>query len=277
MGSELRALLDNARHDLPDQRSLSHFQSRLDVAIAANKPVPNIDWSQAGNAATATAGKGVALIAGVVGGGLVLSGILAVGLGSGLRGKGPSVEAAASVVASAAPTETNDSSTSTGATAPTAASPSIDEPSTRRAVSDPQPRAKNEPSSASRVSPTAKSEASNLHEQRPETDQGASAAAAAPVTAPTPTTSAPSEASLLTQARAALGGDPERALALTNQHAQRFPNGVLAQEREVIAIAALRALGRSDAANRRGTLFEQRYPGSAHRSKVEQTLKGKSP
>jgi hypothetical protein len=91
------------------------------------------------------------------------------------------------------------------------------------------------------------------------------------------TPQATSEASLLTQARAALASHPERALALTQQHVQRFPNGALAQEREVIAIAALRALGRTDAANQRGSSFEQKYPGSAHRSKVEQTLKGRAP
>jgi len=65
------------------------------------------------------------------------------------------------------------------------------------------------------------------------------------------------------------------ALQLTKEHTRRYPKGDLAQEREVIAIEALRRLGQLDAAKKRGAVFEQQYPGSAHRSKVQQTLQGK--
>jgi hypothetical protein len=44
---------------------------------------------------------------------------------------------------------------------------------------------------------------------------------------------------------------------------------VLAQEREVIAIEALKRLGRSDEAARRAADFARRYPGSAYRKKLD--------
>ncbi len=79
----------------------------------------------------------------------------------------------------------------------------------------------------------------------------------------------PSEPVLLEQARRALASSPATALALTAQHAARFPHGVLAQEREVIAIEALRRLGRGAEADRRAAAFAQAFPGSAHQRMVE--------
>jgi hypothetical protein len=79
----------------------------------------------------------------------------------------------------------------------------------------------------------------------------------------------PSEPVLLEQARKALASAPAAALALTNEHAARFPHGALAQEREVIAIEALRRLHRSAEAESRSAAFAKAYPGSAHRRMVE--------
>jgi hypothetical protein len=78
----------------------------------------------------------------------------------------------------------------------------------------------------------------------------------------------PSEAALLQKAQAALQQSPARALELTRRHQARFPQGVLAQEREVIAIEALRRLGRHDAAQARAAAFERRYSGSVHRPRL---------
>jgi hypothetical protein len=77
------------------------------------------------------------------------------------------------------------------------------------------------------------------------------------------------EAELLELARRALATDPARALRLTERHKQSFPKGVLQQEREVIAIEALRRLGRAGAASQRAGEFEQQFPDSAHRRGVE--------
>jgi hypothetical protein len=80
---------------------------------------------------------------------------------------------------------------------------------------------------------------------------------------------AETEAEYLERARGALGKSPALALALANQHRSRFPYGVLAQEREVIAIEALKRLGRSAEAERRSSDFASRYPNSAYRKKLE--------
>jgi hypothetical protein len=81
----------------------------------------------------------------------------------------------------------------------------------------------------------------------------------------------PSESSLLEQARRALPTDPGVALALTNQEAALFPRGVLVQEREVIAIEALRRLNRTAEADRRAAAFSKAFPGSAHQRVIEDT------
>jgi hypothetical protein len=81
------------------------------------------------------------------------------------------------------------------------------------------------------------------------------------------------EDQLLEKARRALGSDPNRALALTREHARSYPSGVLAQEREVIAIEALKRLGRAGEADARRGTFEERYPQSAHRRNLDGTTK----
>lgn len=76
------------------------------------------------------------------------------------------------------------------------------------------------------------------------------------------------ETTLLEQARAALRGRPATALELTHRHRARFPEGALAEEREVIAIEALERLGRKQAARARAAEFERRYRGSVHQPRL---------
>jgi len=82
---------------------------------------------------------------------------------------------------------------------------------------------------------------------------------------------------ILRSARQALESDLQRALALTQEHARRFPGGTLAQEREVIAIDALARLGRAKDAKDRAKGFREQYPDSPHRDQVESTSKSTSP
>jgi hypothetical protein len=110
---------------------------------------------------------------------------------------------------------------------------------------------------------------------------GASPATARSSTAPSPKSAAepaksgarpldgPSEPVLLEHARRVLASDPSAALALTNQDATLFPHGILAQEREVIAIEALRRLNRTAEADRRAATFAKAFPGSVHQRAVE--------
>jgi hypothetical protein len=72
----------------------------------------------------------------------------------------------------------------------------------------------------------------------------------------------------------ALATDPARALALATEHEQRFPRGALGQEREVIAVGALVALGRAPEARARAARFVERFPGSAYRQRIEALVPG---
>jgi hypothetical protein len=79
-----------------------------------------------------------------------------------------------------------------------------------------------------------------------------------------------SEATLLDQARVALKTDPKRALDLANEHRRRYPHGVLSEEREVIAMQAMKRLGMTDAARSRANDFRSKHPESVHSPNVDQ-------
>ncbi len=90
---------------------------------------------------------------------------------------------------------------------------------------------------------------------------------------PAPTEAAsPDEFALLRAARQAVASQPERALSLTEEHAQRFPSGMLAQEREAIAIEALAKLGREAQAQSRAHTFLKAHPGSPYRPRIDAAL-----
>ena len=99
--------------------------------------------------------------------------------------------------------------------------------------------------------------------------------AASPSTSPTPDGAAlaPTEIELLRDARLALKQSPGRALELTESHARAFPAGKLAQERELIAISALVALGRRTAALSRANRFAQAFPESPYRRQIGELLR----
>ena len=68
---------------------------------------------------------------------------------------------------------------------------------------------------------------------------------------------------------AALRTDPERALRLVTEHEARFAGGSLVPEREVLAIEALRSLGRTQEAETRLQRFQARYPNSLHLQRLQ--------
>jgi hypothetical protein len=73
------------------------------------------------------------------------------------------------------------------------------------------------------------------------------------------------ESALLTEARAELRrGDVTAAQATLARMQAAFPNGVLGQEREVLAIEVLAASGKTDAARRRARAFIEAHPESPH-------------
>ncbi|HLK41360.1 MAG TPA: hypothetical protein VKU41_31635 [Polyangiaceae bacterium] len=96
-----------------------------------------------------------------------------------------------------------------------------------------------------------------------------------PPPAPTPSaaSSLAAERAILDRARASLASnDGKRALALTEDHARRYPLGLLGEEREAIAIQALVLEGRYDEARARAARFEARSPNSLFHPAVEATL-----
>jgi len=133
---------------------------------------------------------------------------------------------------------------------------------TRQVAAEPsQPPASAEPVEAPQLeqAPTAAPEES-------ETSDSDEAAATAKSPAAKPT---PSEAQLLMAARKAMPDDAERALRLLSQHQQHYADGVFVPEREVLAIEALRSLGRSAEASARLQQFKAQYPGSFHLRRLQ--------
>jgi hypothetical protein len=64
-------------------------------------------------------------------------------------------------------------------------------------------------------------------------------------------------------------GDFDRALAVLSEHARRFRNGVLVEEREALRVKALAGLGRGEEAQRAAAQFHARFPHSVLLSTFE--------
>jgi hypothetical protein len=97
----------------------------------------------------------------------------------------------------------------------------------------------------------------------------ASEAEPLPEPPPVPAVEAETEVQLLQRAKDALAVNAARALALTEEHAARFPSGMHVQEREVFAIQALLRLGRRDEARARAASLLATFPNSVHRRRIE--------
>ena len=108
-----------------------------------------------------------------------------------------------------------------------------------------------------------------------------------PDTAPTPpaqsaheavaTTRPSSEAAMLQRAQRLAGNRPDEALRILSEHARVYPNGILAPEREVLAIQILRAQSRTSEARRRLAAFRERYPNSLYLERLGRTEAARSP
>jgi hypothetical protein len=77
---------------------------------------------------------------------------------------------------------------------------------------------------------------------------------------------------LLAAARKAAASAPERAWALVLESEREFPDGMMLEEREAVAIEVLVALGRSDDARRRGERFLARHPKSPSTQRVRELV-----
>lgn len=233
---ELQALIERAKGDLPSGAQLESLATRLGPILGAGIP-PSTPGTGSG------IGSGSAKVAGKIGAAKL----------AGLGAAGVAVVGAAWLMLHPTPELQH-----------TAPSVSVPHSSIEQAAPEP-PTASGEIGDAPAVAPSASKAAPSAR-----TPSHASEKRAAP---PAAEAKPISETSLLEAARSIVKSDPRRALALTEEHRRRFPNGVLAQEREVLAIEALSALGRSDAAETRARDFGRQYPGSAHEKKIEAATK----
>lgn len=80
------------------------------------------------------------------------------------------------------------------------------------------------------------------------------------------------EAALLERARASLATAPGRALALAEEHAASFPTGKLGIESELVAVDALRLLGRHHEARARGRALLGRASGNIYEDRIRRLL-----
>jgi len=76
----------------------------------------------------------------------------------------------------------------------------------------------------------------------------------------------------LTEARRVLASDPAHALALTEASQRDNPGSPFAEERAALAVEALLRLGRNDEAKRRLNRFEQAFPSSPYRRRLNAWL-----
>lgn len=80
------------------------------------------------------------------------------------------------------------------------------------------------------------------------------------------------EAELIARAERSLASAPATSLALANEHRGRFGDGIMQQEREVIAIDALLRLGRRGEAEARAVAFDRAHGASIHTRRIHRLL-----
>jgi outer membrane protein assembly factor BamD (BamD/ComL family) len=81
------------------------------------------------------------------------------------------------------------------------------------------------------------------------------------------------ESDMLAAARARLAaGDPRGALTEIARLGSQFPHGRLLQEREVVAIDSLEALGDNEMARARSTAFLKQFPVSPYAAHLRRIL-----
>jgi hypothetical protein len=210
-----------------------------------------------------TAGPGAAAL-GITSGSAIAAKVgvwvFAIGLTSGAVGlvadhvihsRSPAIEATASSAAPYLGTQAD------GTTSPARRGP--DPSPTPRAVSSPP----NDPQSAPRVQTAPSARGPGARAAAPAVGLGPAGAQVEEPSVSTPMLDA--ELALVRRAHTALiEGHAEEALAALDEHASRFPDGVLAEDRAAQRIFALCALGRSGAAQEEGRRFVSSHPQSPH-------------
>jgi hypothetical protein len=159
------------------------------------------------------------------------------------------------------------------APAPAISGAAPDAPAREHRVSTPAPALEAEEPRA--AAPLARGDhgASAVRREVPRAEQPEGALDASTASYPTDSSvssaSGVAESRRMAEARALVRSNrPSEALRALDAIGRDFPNGVLTQEREALAIEALRALGNLTGARERADRFLERYPGSPHAASV---------
>jgi len=237
LGDELRSALDAASEHQPSSEELARLKSKLAAALPPGTLPP-----AAGPGGGGSPGGGPSPAAPLMGKGLAAI-----------------VAASAIVVVVGVYELTRGGTTTTVVTPMTSAAPSTSaSPLTATAATSVSPIPTVEVDAATTATNTTK----------PLTSVATASATASALPAEP-------EASMLARAhQALLHHDPDRALAVAGEHARSYPQGALTQEREVIAVEALLALGRRDEARARVATFRREHPKSSHLSRLERLVEG---
>lgn len=237
-GSErLRDLVRECRDDVATPGEIKRLESRL-------VPLIWLPPTAAGPGATAGSGSGAASTTAATTSGVAIKTGAAIAIAVGLAGGGLWLS--------------KSTSQSAGGTAPTAEQRQNAPTAVEQSPASEAPAAA--PSEPDEQAPPKAAPTTSLPGRSPAAERQPSEA------------TGESESDLLGRAQAALRADPNRALSLAAEHRRKFPNGVLAQEREVLSIEALERLGRHKEAVSRAEGFLRSFPGSAHRSKVNAVI-----
>lgn len=295
-GDALQRLFESARSDGLARGQIDELWSRIGPAAALGSGDPGAGAGTGASSAAGTGGLGLKAVAVLlVGGGLVAG-----GLAHPWRAAQPP---ARPIVVSSAPVHAVSPSVAPSPLAPPLTPPDVASPQAVDVSALPPAVARTGPKGRAAAPTAVEGHAFNralsrqFPAQNPSPSAGSPAAAvpspspaaapavpaaAAPATfaagsqggaQPTRATAtlspAPTEGAILLRARQELASDPAGALALTDEHARRFPGGTLAQEREVLAIEALAALGRAQDARARLAAFRAAFPQSRHLARLD--------
>jgi hypothetical protein len=108
---------------------------------------------------------------------------------------------------------------------------------------------------------------------KPASARGASKRRAAAVSlAPSEPLAPEAELALLQRAQSALNRSASAALELAAEHARLYPNGLFAQEREMLCIEAELKLGKRRDALTRAHAFSERFGRSTYRARIDRLL-----
>lgn len=101
---------------------------------------------------------------------------------------------------------------------------------------------------------------------------GVGEAASSTAAASSNAASAATELSLLQRARAVLASRPREAFILTQQHREKYPSGMFAQERDALAVEAMMRAGEMGTARSLAERFLRAYPSSPHAHRFRESM-----